>query len=81
MRFGKTSIKSRYLTNVLQSLQGQLSVVHVLILDLKTNNGEAFFISSGTSLHILGPKLVRVSAQNCAVCIFLYIRYVLLLRL
>ena len=52
-----------------------------LILDLKTNNDEAFFILSGTSFHILGPKLVIVSVPKYAVCIFLFVRCVPLLRL
>ena len=49
-------------------------MVHVLILDLKTNNDEAFFISSGTSFHILGlgPKLVIVSVQKCAVYMYIF---------
>ena len=55
-------------------------MVHVLILDLKTNNDEAFFISSGTSFRILGPKLVIVSVPKYAICIFLFVRYVPLLR-
>ena len=71
-------MKPRSLTKVLQSLQGQLSVVHVLILDLKTNNDEALFISSGTSFHILGPRLVIVSVPKalkallCILLIFLF---------
>ena len=73
--------KPRSFTKVLQSLQGQLSVVRVSILDLKTNNDEALFISSGTSVHILGPKLVEVSVPKCAVCIFVFVRCVPLLRL
>ena len=77
--FHKTKIFNK--TKVLQSLQGQLSVIHVLILNLKTNNDEAFFISSGASFHILGPKLVIVSVLKYAVCIFLFIRCVPLLRL
>ena len=55
-------------------------MVHVLILDLKTNNGEAFFISSGLSFHILGPKLVIMSVPWAA-CIFLFIRCAPVLRL
>ena len=51
-------------------------MVHVLILDLKTNNDEAFFISSGTIFHILGPKLVIVPVPKYLVCIFLFIRRV-----
>ena len=35
-------IKPRSLTKVSQSLQEQLSVVHFLILDLKTDNGDGF---------------------------------------
>ena len=62
-RFGKKPIKPRSLTKVLQSLQGQLPVVHVLILDLKTNNDKAFVISSGTSFHILDPKIPSVSSK------------------
>ena len=73
--------KPRSFTKVLQSLQGQLSVVRVSILDLKTNNDEALFISSGRSVHILGPKLVEVSVPKCAVCIFAFVRCVPLLRL
>ena len=56
-------------------------MVHVLILDLNTNNDEAFFISSGTSFHILGPKLVIVSVATCVVSIFLFVRCAPLLRL
>ena len=56
-------------------------MVLVLILDLKTDNDEEIFISSGTSFHILGPKLVIVSVPKCAVCKFLFIRCVPLLRL
>ena len=41
---------------MLQSLKGQLLVIHVLILDLKTDYGETFFISSGTIFHNLGPN-------------------------
>ena len=73
-RFGQTSIKPRSLAKILQSVQRQLSTVHVLILDLKTDNGKAFFISSGTSFHDLGPKLAIVSVPKCAVCIFLVAR-------
>ena len=73
--------KTRSFTKVLQSLQGQLSVFRVSILDLKTKNDEALFISSGTSVHILGPKLVKVSVPKCAVCIFVFVRCVPLLRL
>ena len=39
-------------------------MVHVLILGLKTEHGEAFFILSGTSLRNLGTKLVIVSVPN-----------------
>ena len=57
-----------------------LSVVHVLILDLNTENGEAFFILSSTSFHIFGPKLAVVSVPECTVCIFLFARCYPLLR-
>ena len=43
-------------------------MVHVFILDLKTNNDEAFFILSGTSFHNLGPELVIVSVPKRTVC-------------
>ena len=56
-------------------------MVHVLILDLTANNDKHFFISSGTSFHILGPKLVIVSVPTCVVSIFLFVRCVPLLRL
>ena len=49
-------------------------MIHVLILDLKTNNDEALFISSGASFHILGPRLVIVSvpkALKALLCILL----------
>ena len=39
-------------------------MVHVLILDLKTDNGDAFYIFPGTSLHNLGHKLVIVSNSS-----------------
>ena len=45
-----------------------------LILDLKTDNSAAFFISFGESFHNLGPKLVIVSVPKCAVCMFLFAR-------
>ena len=49
-------------------------MVHVLILDLKTDNGEEFFISSGASFHNLGPKLVIVSVTKMH-CMHISIRY------
>ena len=51
-------------------------MVLVLILDLKTDNDEGFFISFGTSFHISGPKLVIVSVPKYTVCIFLLVRCV-----
>ena len=39
-------------------------MVLVLILDLKTDNDEGFFISFGTSFHISGPRLVICQFQN-----------------
>ena len=78
-RFGQTSVKPRFLTKVLQRLKGQLSVV-CLTVQLKTDNGEAFSILPGASFHNLGPKLVIVSVPQCVVIIFLFARFVLLLR-
>ena len=51
-------------------------MVHVLILDLKTDNDEAFF-SSGTSFYNLSPKSMTLSVPKCTVCIFLLARYLL----
>ena len=55
-------------------------MVHVLILDLKTDNFEVFFSFSGTSFHNFGPKLVIKSIAKCAACIFLFARHAPLLR-
>ena len=46
-RLKKTSTKSRFLTNTLHSLHGQLLMVQDLILALKADNVEACFILSG----------------------------------
>ena len=56
--------KTKTLTNILHSLNGQLLMVQVLILALKAGNVEACFILSGISFHNLGPKLDTVSVQN-----------------
>ena len=48
----------------------QLLVVHVLILDLKTDNAKAFFILSGISFHNLGSKLVIVSVPNAPYALY-----------
>ena len=45
------------------------------------NNNEAFFISSSKSFNILGTTLVIVPVPKCAVCIFLFVSCVPLVRL
>ena len=64
-----------FFTNVWQSsLHNHLwvSVVYVLIQDLKTDNVKGFFILSGTSFHNIGDEM------RCS--LFLFVRCVPLLR-
>ena len=56
-------------------------MVQNLVLALKADNVEAYFILSGISFHNLGPKPDIVSVPKCAVCMFLLAKCIPLLKL
>ena len=56
-------------------------MVQDLILALKADNVEAYFIIFGISCHSLGPKLDTMSVPKCAACVFLLAKCIPFLKL
>ena len=56
-------------------------MVQDLLLALKANNIEAYFILPDISFHKLGPQLDIVSVLKCVGCMFLLAKCILLLKL
>ena len=73
-RFGQTSIQPRSFTKVLWSLQGQLPMVPVLILDLKIDDGESIFFLLVQVSIIQVLNQLQCKIPKCALCMFIFAR-------